>query len=201
MSGYESFVDNQTIVLSMNRIHGRWYANFCVKDVVVFDEAVDGAVILAFLEGTGSNVKGVTTTGTPTSFSTIATTSTDATNATTSSAAMSSTLIATVIASTSAAGSIEPWVVGVIVGGALLVLLLVGVAVFCVIKRRRAQRKLSESDNPIAVAAEMKQASQYASIPPNNEYDQGRLAPSDYNVVPVPGNSNSNDYASGRIVN
>jgi hypothetical protein len=37
-------------------------------------------------------------------------------------------------------GGLEPWIVGVIIGGAVFALLLVGVAVFCVLKRRRAQQ-------------------------------------------------------------
>lgn len=214
LAGYKSIVDNQATFSSMNRILGRFYANYCVRDVVVLDETVDSAVVLAFLEGTGTNVDvtsrsptsttATATTIAPSSTSTVATVSAPvATTATatssaatssaliatgsiessvvsgvTSSAVTSSTLIATVIASTSATGSIESWVVGVIVGGALLVLLLVGLAAFCVLKRRRVQR------NP-PVAAEM-QASQYAAIPPRiNEYDNGRLAPA------------PSDYASG----
>jgi hypothetical protein len=194
LSDYEHIKGNQTTFSSMNRIQGRYNANFCVKDVVVLDEAIDGAVILAFLEGTGSNVNvGVTSastsksttsidnrtpspnatmiapSSTSTSFSKIATTSTDATTAIatnfTSSAATSSTLIATVIASTSAAGSIEPWVVGVIIGGALLVLLLVGLTVFCVLNYRRAH-EMPAADG----AAELKQ--------PQSEY--GRF------VAPAP---------------
>jgi hypothetical protein len=220
-SAYKNIVDNQATLTFMNRIQGRHNANFCVRDVVVLDGPVDGAVVQAFVDGTGSNVDGITTktsstprsptsttatatTIAPSSTSTVATVSAPvATTATatssaatssaliatgsiessvvsgvTSSAVTSSTLIATVIASTSATGSIESWVVGVIVGGALLVLLLVGLAAFCVLKRRRVQR------NP-PVAAEM-QASQYAAIPPRiNEYDNGRLAPA------------PSDYASG----
>jgi hypothetical protein len=45
-------------------------------------------------------------------------------------------------------GGLEPWILGVIVGGALLALLLIGLAVFFLLKRRRAQEP---------AAAELKQ--------------------------------------------
>jgi hypothetical protein len=66
----------------------------------------------------------------------------------------------------------------VIVGGALLALVLVGLAVFFLIKRRRAQAPPAE--NP--AAAEMKQSqSNYATInlAPPKEYDEGRLDSND----------------------
>jgi hypothetical protein len=88
--------------------------------------------------------------------------------------------------------------VGVIVGGAVLALLLVGVGVFCLVKRRRAQE--SPADRP-AAATEMKQplpASQYApiSVAPA-EYGQGRIDPSNYDVIP--GQASASDYNVGRV--
>jgi uncharacterized iron-regulated membrane protein len=90
--------------------------------------------------------------------------------------------------------------VGVIVGGVALALVLVGLAVFCFLKRRRTQQPAS---------AELKQPaqseSQYAAINVKpDEYDQSWLkagdnqpqpAPSNYDVVPA----NSSDYDSGRM--
>jgi len=103
-------------------------------------------------------------------------------------------------ATTLPSGEPEPWVVGVIVGGAALALILVGVAVFFLLKRRRAQKPASNNS-----AAELKQPqSNYAAInvSPAKEYDQGRLdsnddqpAPSNYAVIPA----KSSDYDNGRM--
>jgi ribosomal protein L18E len=86
----------------------------------------------------------------------------------------------------------------VIVGGAVLALILVGVAVFFLLKRRRAQEPAINNK-----AAELKQPqSNYAAInvSPPKEYDQGRLdsnepAPSNYAVIPA----KSSDYDNGRM--
>jgi hypothetical protein len=94
-------------------------------------------------------------------------------------------------------GEPEPWIVGVIVGGAALALILVGAAVFFLLKRR--PRK-PPAEKP--AAAEMKQPqSNYAAInvAPPREYDEGRLdsndepAPSNYAVIPA----KSSDYDNG----
>jgi hypothetical protein len=61
----------------------------------------------------------------------------------------------------------------VIVGGAVLALILIGVAVFFLLKRRRAQKPASNNS-----AAELKQPqSNYAAInvAPPKEYDDGRI--------------------------
>jgi hypothetical protein len=103
--------------------------------------------------------------------------------------------------STPSSGTVEPWVIGVIVGSAILVLLLVGVVVFCLIKRRRAQQP--PVDKPFA--AEMKPApSNYAQINvASSNYDQSWLnsndeqpAPSNYAVIPA---KSAGDYDSGRM--
>jgi hypothetical protein len=231
-SAYKNIKDNQASLMSMNRIQGRHNANFCVRDVVVLDGPVDGAVVQAFVDGTGSNVDGITTktsstprsptsttatatTIAPSSTSTVATVSAPvATTATatssaatssaliatviastsatgsiessvvsgvTSSAVTSSTLIATVIASASSTGSIESWVVGVSVGGALLVLLLVGLGVVYLLKRRRAH------ETP-AAAAELKPQSEYgrfvAPVPSYGDVADVR-APTDVHIAPA----------------
>jgi hypothetical protein len=92
--------------------------------------------------------------------------------------------------------------VGVIVGGAVLAFILVGLAVFFLLKRR-AQEPAATSNN----SAELKpqpQQSNYAAInvAPPMEYDEGRLdsnddqpAPSNYAVVPA----KSSDYDNGRM--
>jgi hypothetical protein len=85
----------------------------------------------------------------------------------------------------------------VIVGGAVLALILIGVAVFFLLKRRRAQEPAINNK-----AAELKQPqSNYAAInvSPPREYDEGRLdsndqpAPSNYAVIPA------KDYDNGRM--
>jgi ribosomal protein L18E len=84
----------------------------------------------------------------------------------------------------------------VIVGGAVLALILVGVTVFFLLKRRRAQKPAINNK-----AAELKQPqSNYAAINVSHEYDQGRLdstddqsAPSNYAVIPA------KDYDNGRM--
>jgi len=100
--------------------------------------------------------------------------------------------------------------VGVIVGGAVLALLLVGVAIGYSIKRR-ARAQEAPDDNPSA--AEMKQQSSYAAIDvaAPRDYDQGRLdsndddddddqqpAQANYAVIPGPAKS-ARDYDSGRV--
>jgi hypothetical protein len=178
-SAYKNIKDNQATFTLMNRIQGRHNANFCVRDVVVLDGPVDGAVTLAFVDGTGTNVDGITT----------KTSSTSATGSiessvvsdVTSSAVTSSTLIATVIASASSTGSIESWVVGVIVGGALLALLLVGLGVVYLLKRRRAH------ETP-AAAAELKPQSEYgrfvAPVPSYGDVADVRV-PTDVHIAPA----------------
>jgi hypothetical protein len=87
------------------------------------------------------------------------------------------------------------WVVGVIVGGAVLAVLLVGLVIFCIFRCRRGQ-KASNNNSP--AAAEMKQQlpptdaqaqpdqSNYAMIPGSN-YDHGHL------------DVDSSDYGHGRV--
>jgi hypothetical protein len=72
-----------------------------------------------------------------------------------------------VSAEMSALSSVEPWVIGVIVGGAVLALLLVGVVVGCLVKRRRAQQAVATKANN---AAELKQA-------PQSDYGQLGVSP------------------------
>jgi hypothetical protein len=113
-------------------------------------------------------------------------------------AALESALISTT--STPSSGTVEPWVIGVIVGGAILALLLVGVVGFCLVKRRRARQPPADK----AAAAEMKPQSNYAQLSvPSSNYDQGRLkandeqpAPSNYAVIPA---KSASDYDSGRM--
>jgi ribosomal protein L18E len=84
----------------------------------------------------------------------------------------------------------------VIVGGAALALILVGVAVFFLLKRRRAQKTAINNK-----AAELKQPqSNYAAINVS-DYSQLQLdsndqpAPSNYAVIPA----KSSDYDNGRM--
>lgn len=117
---------------------------------------------------------------------------------TTSAANPTSPAVLSATATTLPSGEPEPWVVGVIVGGAALAVILVGVAVFFLLKRRRAQKPAINNK-----AAELKQPqSNYAAInvSPPKEYDQGRLdstddqpAPSNYAVIPA------KDYDNGRM--
>jgi hypothetical protein len=113
--------------------------------------------------------------------------------------ALTSALISTT--STPSSGTVEPWVIGVIVGGAILALLLVGVVGFCLVKRRRARQPPADKPG----AAEMKPQSNYAQInvQPSSNYDKGRLttndelpAPSNYAVMPA---KSASDYDSGRM--
>lgn len=83
-----------------------------------------------------------------------------------------------------------------IVGGAVLALILVGVAVFFLIKRRRAQKTAINNK-----AAELKQPqSNYAAINVS-DYSQLQLdsndqpAPSNYAAIPA----KSSDYDNGRM--
>jgi hypothetical protein len=107
--------------------------------------------------------------------------------------------------------ALEPWVLGVIVGGAVLALLLVGLAIGCILKRR-ARAQAAPDDNPSA--AEMKQQSNYAAInvaAPPGDYDQGRFDSNEddddqqpaqsnnYAVIPGSKSVGARDYDSGRI--
>jgi hypothetical protein len=133
----------------------------------------------------------------PTSASTTTTGATTVPPATSTATNTSATaLLPTASSSPSSSGPLESWLVGVIVGGAVLALLLVGVGVFCLVKHRRTQE--SPADRP-AAATEMKQplpASQYAPIAPA-EYGQGRIDPSNYDVIP--GQASASDYNVGRV--
>jgi hypothetical protein len=85
-------------------------------------------------------------------------------------------------------------VIGVIVGGAVLALLLVGLVVGCLVKRRRAQQP--PADKP--AAAEMKPApSNYAVIPARSagDYDSGRMDVDAAAAAPV-----ASDYNVGRLL-
>jgi hypothetical protein len=102
----------------------------------------------------------------------------------------------------SSSAALEPWILGVIVGGAVLALILVVLAVFFLLKRRRAQEPAAASNNS---AVELKQPqSDYVAIslaPPDDYAELGFKAkddqppPSDYAVVPA----KSSDYDSGRM--
>jgi hypothetical protein len=84
-------------------------------------------------------------------------------------------------------------VIGVIVGGAILALLLVGVVGFCLVKRRRARQP--PVDKP--AAAEMKPApSNYAVIPAKSDYDSGRM---DVEVAAA-GAPVASEYHVGRLL-
>jgi hypothetical protein len=89
----------------------------------------------------------------------------------------------------------------VIVGGAVLALILVGLAVFFLLKRRRAQKPAAASNSN---ATELTQPqSDYAAInvAPPGDYDRGRVdsndqpAPTNYSVIPA----KSSDYEDGRM--
>jgi hypothetical protein len=97
----------------------------------------------------------------------------------------------------------EPWIVGVIIGGAVLALLLVGVAIGFIIKRRaRAQEAPDDNANYAAI-----------DVAAPRDYDQGRLdsnddddddpttpAQSNYAVIPGPAESaRDRNYDNGRI--
>jgi hypothetical protein len=93
--------------------------------------------------------------------------------------------------------------VGVIVGGAVLAFILVGLAVFFLLKRR-AQEPAATSNN----SAELKpqpQQSNYAAINvPPKEYDEGRLdsnddQPAPSNYANVPAKSSEAEYNFGRF--
>jgi hypothetical protein len=95
------------------------------------------------------------------------------------------TTTASAAAPTSTSSSeFEPWIVGVIVGGAVLAVLLVGLAVCCTIKRRR------RADRP--PTAEMKQPPQPAS-----EYAAVSVAPRERNANYDNGRMNVDDTAAG----
>jgi hypothetical protein len=88
---------------------------------------------------------------------------------------------------------VEPWILGVIIGGALLAVVLVGLVVFCIVKRRRH----AEEQPAGKPAAELKQ--QYAAIsvrPPDDDYDELHLRRT-YDVVPDP--DSRGDYVAGRV--
>jgi hypothetical protein len=87
----------------------------------------------------------------------------------------------------------------VIVGGAVLALILVGLAVFFLLKRRRAQEPAAATNSN---ATELTQPqSDYAAInvAPPGDYDRGRVdsndqpAPTNYSVIPA------SDYDNGRM--
>jgi hypothetical protein len=160
---------------------------------------------VAALQGTSQSAAIVTTasttvrptTGTAATASTAPATSTTAPT-TTSAANPDSTAVLSTTATAPPSGEPEPWIVGVIVGGAALALILVGAAVFFLLKRRRPRKPPAEKP----AAAEMKQPqSNYAAIKlaPPKEYDEGRLdsndepAPSNYAVIPA----KSSDYDNG----
>jgi hypothetical protein len=102
-------------------------------------------------------------------------------------------LSTTTLTPTTSAG-LEPWIVGVIIGGAVLALLVVGVVVGCIVKRRGAQQP--PADKP--AAAEMNPpASLYARIVvPNSagDYDSGRMNV-DAESAPAP----ASEYTVGRL--
>jgi hypothetical protein len=88
----------------------------------------------------------------------------------TASANLTTALTSALISATSitpSSGTVEPWVIGVIVGGAILALLLVGVVGFCLVKRRRAQQAVAIKTNN---AAELKPA-------PQSDYGQLSVSP------------------------
>jgi hypothetical protein len=144
--------------------------------------------------------------------STTASTITPSTAPTATVSNVASVLLSTTASMITASAALEPWIVGVIVGGAALALLLVGVAIGYSIKRR-ARAQEAPDDNPSA--AEMKQQSNYnyAAIDvAARNYDQGRLdgndendddqqpAQSNYAVIPGPAKSaRARDYDSGRV--
>jgi hypothetical protein len=84
--------------------------------------------------------------------------------------------------------ALEPWIVGVIIGGAVLALILVGVAPVCIIKRRGARKV--PANNPAAAEMNLQPLSTYAVIPAkSSQYDNGRMknidgvaAASEYNI-------------------
>jgi hypothetical protein len=102
-------------------------------------------------------------------------------------------LSTTTLTPTTSAG-LEPWILGVIIGGAVLALLVVGVVVGCIVKRRGAQQP--PADKP--AAAEMNPpASLYARIVvPNSagDYDSGRMNV-DAESAPAP----ASEYTVGRL--
>jgi hypothetical protein len=162
---------------------------------------------VAALPGTSESTSIVTTASTTTvrpttksnaTASTAPATSTTAPT-TTSAANPASTAVLSTTATAPPSGEPEPWIVGVIVGGAALALILVGAAVFFLLKRRRPRKPPAEKP----AAAEMKQPqSDYAAInvAPPGDYIEGPLntvenqpAPSNYDVIPA----KSSDYDNG----
>jgi hypothetical protein len=136
--------------------------------------------------------------------STTASTITPSTAPTATVSNVTSVLMSTKTSTPSASDALEPWIVGVIVGGAVLALLLVGVAIGFIIKRR-ARAQEAPDDNPSAA-----EQSNYAAIDvaAPRDYDQGRLDGNDddddddqqsnYAVIPGPAKS-ARDYDSGRV--
>jgi hypothetical protein len=158
--------------------------------------ALPGTSQSAAIVTTASTTTVRATPGTAMAASTAPATSTTAPTSSTATSASTAALSATITPSSSAA--LEPWVLGVIVGGAVLALILVGVAVFFLLKRRRARQPPTEK--PAAAQPQ----SNYApiNVTPPGDYTQGRLdsnddqpAPSNYAVIPA----KSSDYDNGRM--
>jgi len=88
----------------------------------------------------------------------------------------------------SSSGGVEPWILGVIISGAVLAVVLVGLVVFCIIKRRRTEQPAGKP------AAELKQEYAAISVRPPDDYDQLHLKGT-YDVVP----GSRGDYVAGRV--
>jgi trimeric autotransporter adhesin len=88
----------------------------------------------------------------------------------------------------SSSGGVEPWILGVIISGAVLAVVLVGLVVFCIMKRRRTEQP---ADKP---APELKQEYAAISVRPPDDYDQLHLKGT-YDVVP----GSRGDYVAGRV--
>jgi hypothetical protein len=89
---------------------------------------------------------------------------------------------------------LEGGILAAIICGAVLAIILVGLAVFCILKRRRAQQPLSTK--PAVPVTEQQPESEYAPINmASYDYAQLQLKPpsSSYDLVPAP------DYDSGGI--
>jgi hypothetical protein len=109
---------------------------------------------------------------------TISTTSATSTFTANASAANTTTALLSIstTAAPSSSAALEPWILGVIVGGAVLALILVGLAVFFLLKRRRAQEPAAASNNNAAELKPQPQSNYTAiNVAPPKEYDDGRI--------------------------
>jgi hypothetical protein len=133
-------------------------ANACATTTRTTTTNVTSNTILATTTATTTTTTTTTTTGTITMVSTSATTS-------------------TLQASITQIPGLEPWIVGVIVGGTLTALVVVGVAVFVMLKRKQQQAGAEPRENLSPEAAPRPQSpnQNYGFLPAARVYHEGRI--------------------------